>query len=74
MDEAEHSPVAEHDQCAVEAFFTCVEAVADPESLQTMLPALQRRLKQPPTELFRAVLEQELTDGQVRAGPNGYGR
>jgi hypothetical protein len=65
MDEGEHSSVPGHDQAAVDAFFACVKAVADPESLQTMIPALQRRLKQPPTALLSAILEQELTDGQV---------
>jgi hypothetical protein len=66
MDEAELSIVAELDRDALRAFFDCVEAVADPESLQTMMPALQRRLKQPPTALFSAVLDKQLTDGQVR--------
>jgi hypothetical protein len=65
MDEPELSVVPVPDQDAVQAFFSCVKAVADPESLQTMLPALQRRLKQPPTALFSAVLETDLTDGQV---------
>jgi hypothetical protein len=66
MGAADVNSLSEHDQDAVEAFFACVKAVADDECLQTMLPALERRLKQPPTALLSAVLEQGLTDEQVR--------